>query len=271
MSSASNEARRVVLVYSDEGVGPVELDQTKHYLNATLPDIDVRETSASEVLDGALSESVALLIMPGGADAAYVRRLGASGAAAIRSFVFAGGSYLGICAGGYFGSSFCDFERGTPLEIREARDLALFAGKAVGSAFGYSYRSTRHAKAAPLVLAPRLASEAGVEVAARAPVLGYVNGGCFFEGACDHEVLACFADGIGGKADGHPAIVEGTFGKGRWILMGVHLEFDPHRLISTKYHDALRPALLATDVERSRLMAHLLQRLLAGSIKRARL
>lgn len=50
-------------------------------------------------------------------------------------FVHSGGSYLGLCAGAYFGCSRVVFEPGTPLEVVGDRELAFFPGIARGAAF----------------------------------------------------------------------------------------------------------------------------------------
>jgi glutamine amidotransferase-like uncharacterized protein len=47
----------------------------------------------------------------------------------------AGGSYLGLCAGAYYGSSRVVFEPGTPLEVIGDRELAFFPGIARGAAY----------------------------------------------------------------------------------------------------------------------------------------
>lgn len=50
-------------------------------------------------------------------------------------FVHAGGRYLGLCAGAYYGCARVVFEPGTPLEVVGDRELAFFPGIARGAAF----------------------------------------------------------------------------------------------------------------------------------------
>jgi glutamine amidotransferase-like uncharacterized protein len=50
-------------------------------------------------------------------------------------FVQGGGSYLGLCAGAYYGCARVVFEPGTPLEVVGDRELAFFPGIARGAAF----------------------------------------------------------------------------------------------------------------------------------------
>ncbi len=52
-------------------------------------------------------------------DLPYCADLHGTGCTRIRAFVHAGGSYMGLCAGAYFGSSYCEFEKGHAyLEVR---------------------------------------------------------------------------------------------------------------------------------------------------------
>ena len=57
----------------------------------------------------------AALVFPGGADQGYCRTLNGDGNRRIRQFVERGGIYIGFCAGGYYGSSRCEFEVGNRL------------------------------------------------------------------------------------------------------------------------------------------------------------
>ena len=50
----------------------------------------------------------------------------------IREYVSKGGKYLGICAGGYYASSYVEFEKSTTLEVLGDRELSFFPGKAIG-------------------------------------------------------------------------------------------------------------------------------------------
>ena len=52
----------------------------------------------------------------------------------IKDYVTGGGSYLGICAGAYYGASYIEFNKGGELEVIGARELEFFDGKAIGPA-----------------------------------------------------------------------------------------------------------------------------------------
>ena len=73
----------------------------------------------------------ALLALPGGYDCGYVDKLGAEGTTLIREWVETGGSYLGMCAGGYFGADRIVFDEDGPLEVIGLRELNFFPGKVI--------------------------------------------------------------------------------------------------------------------------------------------
>ena len=150
-----------------------------------------------------------LVIIPGGRDIPYDRHLRGEANDRIRRFVENGGSYLGICAGGYYGSAMVIFEEGGELEVLEKRELAFFPGRAIGPVFGkgvFAYNSKKGACEA-------LLNWKGGKCSA------FFNGGCYFEDAHKYaEVIATYAD-----LD-LPAIISCKVGKGRAILSGVHPE-----------------------------------------------
>ena len=131
--------------------------------------IHVDTTTADEVIAGVLSErSCCLLVMPGGRDLPYVDRLRGKGNENISRFVRDGGSYLGICAGAYYGCSSVQFAQGDPLlEVVGPRELSFFKGISQGPVFaGFDYTSNEGALAADVQLSP-----AGLEMLNRyAPI-----------------------------------------------------------------------------------------------------
>ena len=166
--------------------------------------------SAQQILKGAL-QNLSWLIMPGGRDRPYHQALKGEPNRLLKQFVLDGGTYLGICAGAYYGCKSVEFEKGFPLEICEERELQFFSGKAVGPAYGkgiFSYGSETGARIAPLLTPYGM-------------FYSYFNGGCFFEGDVSScHVLATYAD----LPKHPPAILEIPLGKGRAILSGVHIE-----------------------------------------------
>jgi len=95
-----------------------------------------------------------LLVFPGGADIPYHQALKGLGNQYIADYVKQGGNYLGICAGGYYGSSFIEFEQGGPLEVIAERELKFFPGIARGPAYGlgkFCYQTQRGAQISQLI------------------------------------------------------------------------------------------------------------------------
>jgi len=167
----------------------------------------------------------------------------------IRKYVEDGGSFLGICAGAYFACHAVIFEKGTPLEVHETRDLKFFPGSAVGTLYHpntFAYDSNMGAYAS--------------EISHRTNLLHlYYNGGCTF----DHTekfpsvtTLARYQD-----AGNRPAIIQCKVGKGRAILSGVHFEVSPLSLKKEGCKRELLQKLEASDKKRQNLISSLLESL----------
>ena len=103
---------------------------------------------AEDIVSKDWEDNTVMLVFPGGADSYYrvglflkshMQRklssaLGNGGNKRIRAFIENGGNYLGICAGGYYGTSKVEFDLHGPLEVNEERELKLFKGRAIGPA-----------------------------------------------------------------------------------------------------------------------------------------
>lgn len=199
-----------ILAYCDEGVSP----QSLQHLMRALKQYSVTRVNRKTLADHLPSAS--LLVMPGGRDIPYHENLKGELNRKIRTFVEEGGRYLGLCAGGYYGSSFVEFEKGNALEVVGERELGFFPGKASGPAYGngiFRYNSESGSRIAQLDWNGK---RVGV----------YYNGGCLFADADSYEnieVLARYAD----LPDTPAAIIKCTVGKGIAILSGVHPEYMP--------------------------------------------
>lgn len=227
--------------------------------------------------------------MPGGRDLPYVASLQGRGNKAIKTFVQGGGSYLGICAGGYYATSFVEFAKGDPvLEVVGPRELKFFPGTAQGPTFpGFEYDSNAGAKPAAMLLSQhgsRLAAEVwSTTVAAELtePFSVFYNGGCHFipknqlqrkaQTAIEQpsnnsfEVLATYTtENVSGQA----AIIACRFGKGKVILSGVHLEASAQLLRTCYpgdvYVQALLPQIAVSDSHRETLFNSLVKYLLTS-------
>lgn len=253
-----------ILVYTDGGVGASSkcVAMTIASLKKAVSELElshaVRSTDSTELLGSKWSASCQLLVMPGGRDLPYCKELDGEGNKHIRAFVEGGGSYLGICAGAYYGSAYVEFARDDPeMEIVGPRELAFFPVTSIGPVFpGFSYITNAGAHVA------------GVSVTnAGAAVLGtgdnkntslFYNGGCYFEqrqqqGVANgypskitlpYNILATYTGNCEPRPlnttssiSGHPAIIGGHVGSGKVVLTGLHFEASPELLMACYEND----------------------------------
>lgn len=177
------------------------------------------------------ASSCALLVFPGGADLGYCRVLNGEGNDRISQYVRRGGSYLGFCAGGYYGSRRCEFEVGDKkMEVVGKRELSFFPGICRGCAFkGFVYQSEAGACAAELTVETE--SFAGIDCPKS--FKSYYNGGGVFVDAANFksegvEVLATYSkdtDVDGGDCGTRAAAVYCKIGDGCAVLTGPHPEY----------------------------------------------
>ena len=239
-----------IYIYKDTGTDPFCIRQTAYScaLAGVLPK-QIRYLDHKQLLASSWEDDAKVFIMPGGRDIPYHRLLRGRGNEKIRSFVESGGSYLGICAGAYFGAKKVLFEVGTELEVTGDRELQFFAGSAIGTLFkktSFSYHSHLGA------------SSAWVSIFGESfPI--YYNGGCYFseedEESFSHTVLGTYIE-----EDDKSAIVLCPFGKGKAVLSGVHIEIGyeglseeesvPEHLLSiAKQHEKRRQKLFHSVLE----------------------
>ncbi len=172
----------------------------------------------------------ALLVFPGGADLGYCRTLNGEGNRRIARYVNEGGSYLGFCAGGYYGSAKCEFEVDNPkLRVVGDRELRFFPGICRGLAFeGFKYSSEAGAKAANVQIHKDAFAKVKEDVADSFKSY-YNGGGVFFDAkkleSAGVQVLSSYTEDLhvdGG--DGKAAVVYRNVGKGHAVLTGPHPE-----------------------------------------------
>lgn len=212
-----------ILVYSDSGVNATSFNQT---IKSLQNEVDAKRyailpCNAHQLVNSDWESETALLIIPGGRDIPYHQKLFPLGIQRIHDYVAKGGSYLGICAGAYFGAREIEFEKGGDLEVCGARDLVFFPGKAVGPALGkgkFRYDSDAGVEAANVMWRT---GDGEVECHA------FFYGGCYFENASIFstiEVLGTYAD----LPEKPAAAIFCPVKKGRAVLSGVHLEYSVH-------------------------------------------
>lgn len=140
-----------------------------------------------------------------------------------------GGSYLGFCAGAYYGSQHCEFEKGKKLEVVGDRELAFYPGICRGLAFpGFLYNSEVGARAVEL----KVFKEQLEKGSAPRSFRSYYNGGGVFVDAPKYEeqnveVLASFTEELNVDArEGSAAVVYCRVEQGAAILSCIHPESD---------------------------------------------
>ncbi|KAI9794328.1 MAG: biotin holocarboxylase synthetase [Candelina submexicana] len=219
-----------VLVYSGTGSTIESVRHCLYTLRRLLtPHYAVIAVTGEAILKEPWTASCALLVFPGGADLGYCRKLNGEGNRRISQFVQRGGAYLGLCAGGYFGSKRCEFEVGDKkMEVVGYRELAFFPGTCRGCAFtGFVYHSEKGARAVALRIG-RTTQEEGFT---SDDFKCYYNGGGVFVGAENLkgqgvEVLADYVDKLDiDTKGGSAAVVYCKVGEGGAVLTGPHPEF----------------------------------------------
>ncbi|KNC82738.1 hypothetical protein SARC_04979 [Sphaeroforma arctica JP610] len=269
----------------------------------------IKSISPEELCLGAWRDDAAALVIGGGADLGYLRELSATqcgaevsdgkakpdGIEIIRSYVHAGGVYIGVCAGAYMACGRVLFDEGGALEVVGNRPLKFFTGDCVGPVVGeYDYSSEKGARAVKITWTEgdgerdeKGARENTPESDQSAFV--YVNGGGAFLVASpsdagdedtdrtnlnrsipkSYEVLARYdSEQIQPAYKGSAAIIfartdEPTTNgdSGKVLLMGPHLEFHPEYLNADDVYLS-RPNCLPRLQKSARQSDRLLQRLL---------
>lgn len=174
--------------------------------------------------------SCALIVFPGGADLGYCRTLNGEGNRRISRYVNQGGSYLGFCAGGYYGCSRCEFEVDDPnMAVVGDRELGFYPGTCRGLAFaGFVYHSEAGARAADLKINKAVLPRATENLPET--FKSYYNGGGVFIDAKKLEsrgvqTLASYTEDLHVDAgEGAAAVVYRKIGEGHVVLTGPHPE-----------------------------------------------
>ncbi|KAK5995307.1 Biotin--protein ligase [Cladobotryum mycophilum] len=228
-------SRLNILVYTGTGTTAESVRHCMLTLRGLLsPNYAVIPISESVILKEPWAATCALLVFPGGADLGYCRVLNGEGNRRISDYVRRGGSYLGLCAGGYYGSGKCEFEVGNRLlEVVGNRELGFFPGICRGGAFkGFEYRSEQGARVVTVKV-----EKDSIRSKMPGDFVSYYNGGGVFVDAASFkdrkvEVLASYKEDLdvdGG--DGKAAAILCHVGEGKVILSGPHPEFAAANLL----------------------------------------
>lgn len=215
-----------IFVYADDGTSQISVQSVLSIFADKMQCVDtnikeVRTIYAKDILAGALAQADCL-IMPGGADLPYCAKLNGAGNDIIREFVANGKMYIGICAGGYYGTNEIEFT-GDGYRIDGTRELSFFSGKAIGSintfTGGRYYDEKTSTKAAVNLSFTRLNRETK-------SATFYYHGGAFFVENTEHHTTHR-ATTVATYETGEVAVVCGSFGRGKYLLSGVHFELCP--------------------------------------------
>lgn len=251
ITCAADINRDTILIYSGPGASEKCIRHCILMLcEYNLPvDYKIRTVGPDYLLNTDWQTKTKLLIMPGGADLPYVKFLRGKGNKKIKQFVQQGGSYLGICAGSYYAGNYVEFAKGDPvLEVLGARELAFFPGSVIGPVYsGFRYDSHQG------VRTPGILWKGGV------CKLYYHAGGYFSKAAQKKNiyVIATYEDLK------KPAIIQGQYGKGRFILSAVHFEITPDFLnFADNYPEGTQTSLKQGDAGRKVLVTYMLNTLL---------
>jgi glutamine amidotransferase-like uncharacterized protein len=208
--------KQVIYIYNDEGASAESVSHTKAFFQAMAANnYVVKYLKTEELLKASWVKDAALFVMPGGADMPYVKKLRGTGDEIIRDYIKKGGSFLGICAGSYYASSFIEFDKGGTNEVVGERYLKLFNGNAIGPALAkYSYDTNKGSKAARITCG-------------NDQLAVFYNGGPYFEMPHNTtaKVICTYSD-----KNNLPAVLHSKYGKGKVLLSAIHFEYNPAML-----------------------------------------
>lgn len=246
-----------IYIYNDDGAGKNALEYIYDTLASITTAYKINFINAEDILYEKWTKNAALLIIPGGADIPYTKKLNGKGNKIIKQYVKNGGSYLGLCAGAYYGSNFVEFDKNGELEVLEERELAFFPNKVIGPVLArYDYKTNSGARVALLKLdIPNENDFTNLKV--------YYNGGGYFYNANFYKnvkVLAYYH--IEKDATYLPALIEIKHNKGTVILSGVHFEYSSKLLDANDPYEAeLLPILEKEEKKRIKFNTLIFKRL----------
>ncbi len=202
-----------VAIYQGPGVGGAGPSSLMKTLEARPDAFTVRQIGPDELRGGALKD-IEVVVFPGGSGSKQAEGIGEEGREIVREFVRNGGGYIGICAGCYLACEGFSWS----LKILDAKTKSKKWKRGVKTLeLGFT---TDGAKllGVPGETAPVKYANGPVMEPAGSPELS------------DYTTLAVFNDEVAendtppGIQVGTPAILSGTFGKGRVVGISPHPE-----------------------------------------------
>ncbi len=214
----------IIYIYNDKGVASSFREIEKSILTFN-DSLIVKTINSDEVISGDWLVGGDCFIMPGGADLPFCAKLNGIGNNQIKEFVNNGGTYIGFCAGAYYGGGFCDFDKNGPLEVQGKRELSFYPGSVRGPVLKkYIYDSEDGAEVAKISWNNQIDYNV------------YYNGGGYFVAYEKYESVSVLATYENTGHEGKAAIVQCDVGDGKAILMGVHPEISVDYLDSEIKH-----------------------------------
>jgi glutamine amidotransferase-like uncharacterized protein len=206
-----------VVLFDDAGSAGKGVPRSKELLG-TLPAFRLTPLDAAAIRTTDWQKTARVILFTGGSGGKQSKTLGTDGVAKVRSFVEAGGGYVGICAGAYLA---CDgFSWG--LKVLDAKTVSSKWQRGIGDV--------------QLQFTPLGQEILGFSTAKEFPVR-YANGPIYMAAQSaalpDYQPLAFFKTELAkngtppGVMTGSPAMVAGQCGKGRVLCSSPHPEQTP--------------------------------------------
>ncbi len=272
---AAMPQRRRILVFAERGADPHALIQTlRDTFNGT---VSVEPATADTLREpGALSpERTAAFFLPGASEANYDNKLGADNIARLRKYVEDGGSFMGICAGAYYGCEQIDWFGWDPARHKTKNPRIDFFNYLAAGPIRELLTDKRNdpALAAPLshAAAAHITFNDSFGKIVIAPLLYW--GGPRLSPLPGHPQQGTIIAHFNTASDHPPAIIFRQYGKGRVILSAVHAEISGQTISAmgaagnSPQHERIRDiaALLTVhERERRQIWNSLMKRLLPG-------
>ena len=200
----------MIYIYAGLGVSRLCLQQTKSMFEIFYSD-GVKLINHRDVLNNKLDAQGNVFVMPGGADAYYMKKLSGEGNNIIKQLVNEGMGYIGICAGSYYASKKVIFAEGKDIEVMEGRELGFYPDSVIGPHLAdYNYNNYSGARTALI----------NTEIGS---MKLFYNGGGYFKNAQKLKNIKILAR----YQDNEAAIVCTRYGKGKVLLSAIHFEYNP--------------------------------------------